>query len=408
MPLEYALQFRGQFPDPGPWKLPGSFNARLTEPLGISDLPLQKVRRSKRKPYVFNIMVVGESGLGKTTFMNTLFDSALKEQNPPKDLSSLKTVKISPTTYELVEDGVTLHLTVIDTPGFGDQLNRETNFDPIIDYIDSQYESYLRAERSQEMRRNIQDNRVHCVLYFLPPTGKGLRDIDIEFLGRLCTRVNIIPVISKADGLTKEEQQIQKQLILQDIEKHDIRIYPSAYAEDRETLPDIERYIPFTVIGSDDYVESNGKKVRGRTYRWGYVEIENAEHCDFIYLRDLLIRTNMQDLIETTHTTHYAQYRSSRIRAKGRPESFLACDEYYDSKIENERKALKNEMKQREDEMRQMFVQKVKEKEAVLRESEEHLNQRRKQLMAELEEKKRELQAEEESIIQLEQSMKTK
>jgi len=47
------------------------------------------------------------------------------------------------------------------------------SFDPIIDYIDSQYESYLRAERSQEMRRNIQDNRVHCVLYFLPPTGKG-------------------------------------------------------------------------------------------------------------------------------------------------------------------------------------------------------------------------------------------
>jgi len=41
----------------------------------------------------------------------------------------------------------------------------------------------------------------------------SLRDIDIEFLGRLCTRVNIIPVISKADGLTREEQQIQKQLV---------------------------------------------------------------------------------------------------------------------------------------------------------------------------------------------------
>jgi len=99
MPLEYALQYRGQFPDPGPWKLPNSFTARLTEPLGISDLPLQKVRRSKRMPYIFNIMVVGESGLGKTTFMNTLFDSSLKEHNPPKDLSSLKTVKITPVTY---------------------------------------------------------------------------------------------------------------------------------------------------------------------------------------------------------------------------------------------------------------------------------------------------------------------
>jgi len=44
------------------------------------------------------------------------------------------------------------------------------------------------------------------------------------------------------------------------------------------------------------------------------------------------------------------------------------------TEIENERKALKNEMKQKEDEMRQMFVQKVKEKEAVLRESEEQVS----------------------------------
>ena len=56
------------------------------------------------------------------------------------------------------------------------------SFDPIIDYIDAQYDSYLRAERSQEMRRNIQDNRVHCVLYFLPPTGKGYVKICIMTL----------------------------------------------------------------------------------------------------------------------------------------------------------------------------------------------------------------------------------
>ena len=46
----------------------------------------------------------------------------------------------------------------------------------------------------------------------------SLRDIDVEFLGRLCTRVNIIPVISKADGLTKEEQQAQKQLVCDSID----------------------------------------------------------------------------------------------------------------------------------------------------------------------------------------------
>lgn len=76
MPLEYALQ-NNKNPDPGPWKLPRSFTVRPSAPLGISDLPVQRQRRSKHRPYLFNVMVVGESGLGKTTFMNSLFNTDL-------------------------------------------------------------------------------------------------------------------------------------------------------------------------------------------------------------------------------------------------------------------------------------------------------------------------------------------
>lgn len=75
----------------------------------------------------------------------------------------------------------------------------------------------------------------------------------------------------------------------------------------------------------------------------------------------------MQDLIETTHMVHYAKYRADQIRNKGRPESFLACDEFYESRIENAKKSLQDEMQRKEDEMRQMFVAKVREKEASLR-----------------------------------------
>ncbi|KAJ3086240.1 Septin-6 [Quaeritorhiza haematococci] len=409
MPLEYALQFRGRYPDPGPWKLPRSFTARLGEPLGIGDLPVQRVRRSKRRPYVFNIMVVGESGLGKTTFMNTLFNASLTEQKVQKNLSATKTVAIQPTTYELVEDGVTLHLTVIDTPGFGDQLNRETNFQPIMDYIDAQYDKYLQAERSQEMRRNIRDSRVHALLYFVPPTGGDtLRDLDVEFLQRLCTKVNVVPVIAKADTLTPDEAASFKKSILKDFEKYDIRIYPTAHAEDRENISELERHMPFSVIGSDDYVDVGGKKVRGRTYRWGVVEVENEKHCDFIHLRELLIRTNLQDLIETTHSIHYAQYRSSQIRSKGRPESFLACDEFYETRIENAKRSLADEMQKKEDEMRQMFVAKVREKEASLREREEQLNMKRQQMMEELEQLRRRIESEEMQYEQLKAKMALK
>ncbi|KAJ3295882.1 Septin-6 [Borealophlyctis nickersoniae] len=396
MPLEYALQHRGRFPDPGPWKLPRSATARLLEPLGISDLPVQRVRRSKRRPYIFNIMVAGESGLGKTTFMNTLFNTPLKEIKASKNLSSTQTVEVDPTTYELVEDGVTLHLTVIDTPGFGDQLNRETNFQPIIDYIDAQYDKYLQAERSQEMRRNIRDTRVHALLYFIPPTGtNGLKDLDIEFLQRLCTKVNVIPVIAKADTLVPEEAVNFKRALLRDFERHDIRVYPTAHAEDREQILELERHMPFAVVGSDDFIDVGGKKVRGRKYRWGFVEVENEKHCDFVHLRELVIRTNLQDLIETTHLIHYAQYRSSQIRGKGRPESFLACDEFYESRIDNAKKGLQEEMQRKEDEMRQMFVAKVREKEAELRQREEELGAKRQQMMEELERLRRANEAEE-------------
>ena len=39
----------------------------------------------------------------------------------------------------------------------------------------------------------------------------------------------------------------------------------------------------------------NGKKIRGRQYPWGVVEVENPKHCDFVKIRSMLI-THMQDL----------------------------------------------------------------------------------------------------------------
>ncbi|KAI8615009.1 Septin-domain-containing protein [Chytriomyces sp. MP71] len=385
---EHALQFRGRFPDSGAWKLPRSQPVRLSEPLGIGHLPAQRVRRSKRKPYVFNMMVVGDSGLGKTTFLNTLFNAPLSDESQPRrPLAETTTVEMTPTTYELIEDGVILHLTVIDTPGFGDKLNRESDFLPISDYIEKQYTKYHECERSDEMRKDIIDTRVHALLYFIPPTGNGLRDLDIEFMQRLCTKVNIIPVIGKADALMYEEAAVFKKLILKDFQRYDIRVYPTHHSDERETVNEIEKHMPFAVIGSDDFIEVDGKKVRGRAYRWGAVEVENPKHCDFIYLRDMVIRTNLQDLIETTHNIHYALFRSSKIRGSvvGRPESILASDEVYDQQVEGAQLNAKAEMQRKEDELKAGFVLKIREKEQQLREREEALKAKQIQLNDEIE-----------------------
>lgn len=70
--------------------------------------------------------------------------------------------------------------------------------------------------------------------------------------------------------------------------------------------------MPFAVCGANTLLEVRGRKVRGRLYPWGVVEVENPDHCDFIKLRTMLI-TQMQDLQEVTQEVHYESYRSERL-----------------------------------------------------------------------------------------------
>ncbi|MED6235569.1 Septin-4 [Ataeniobius toweri] len=80
----------------------------------------------------------------------------------------------------------------------------------------------------------------------------------------------------------------------------------------------IQESIPFAVIGSNTVVEAKGKRVRGRLYPWGIVEVENSAHCDFIKLRNMLVRTHMQDLKDVTRETHYENYRAQCIQSMTR------------------------------------------------------------------------------------------
>jgi septin family protein len=79
----------------------------------------------------------------------------------------------------------------------------------------------------------------------------------------------------------------------------------------------LKEAMPFAVSGSTTFIEANGRKVRGRVYPWGIVEIENPEHCDFIKLRTMLI-AHMQDLQEVTQEVHYENYRLQKLAAEAR------------------------------------------------------------------------------------------
>lgn len=45
------------------------------------------------------------------------------------------------------------------------------------------------------------------------------------------------------------------------------------------------------------------------------IAVENEEHCDFVKLREAVLRTNVDSLRERTHRVLYENYRRARLRA---------------------------------------------------------------------------------------------
>lgn len=45
------------------------------------------------------------------------------------------------------------------------------SWQPIMKFINDQYEAYLQEEINIDRKKRIPDSRVHCCLYFIPPTG---------------------------------------------------------------------------------------------------------------------------------------------------------------------------------------------------------------------------------------------
>ncbi|KAF2363981.1 Septin-type guanine nucleotide-binding (G) domain [Trinorchestia longiramus] len=362
--------------------------------VGFANLPNQVYRKAVKKGFEFSLMVVGESGLGKSTMINSMFLSDIYSNEYPGPSHRVKkTVQVETTKVLLKENGVNLMLTVVDTPGFGDAVDNSDCWQPVIDYVESKYEEYLNAE-SKVNRKSICDNRVHSCLYFIAPSGHGLKSLDIEFMRRLHDKVNIIPVIAKADTLTPEECQHFKKQIINEIHQHKIKIYE--FPEEEGDNIKLKQRVPFAVVGSNVTTEIDGKKVRGRKYPWGIVEVENLSHCDFIPLRNLLIRTHMQDLKEVTSSVHYENYRCRKLSGGTTDNKTKSTNKNPLALMEEEKKEHSSRMQKMESEMEQVFEMKVKEKMTKLSELEADLQKRNETMRRKLETDMAELEEERE------------
>ena len=233
------------------------------------------------------VMVVGDSGVGKSSLLSNLFHQEL-DDSPGKG----PTLRVTERVLNFDLGGVPFSAHLIDSPGYHDSLDLRRSIKLVTDHIDSMFAKTLanerRPHRKAESERETHKG-VDVVLYFFSP--HRCKEIDMLFLSKLRGRASILPILAKADTMTTDELASHRQRVSDALEKSNI-----------ETVCP-----PIAVICSPA-----GANPRGRTYPWGVARSEDGLHSELPLLRRFLLIDGLLPL-KAASARHYEMYRSRSL-----------------------------------------------------------------------------------------------
>lgn len=329
--------------------------------------PAALFRRKKeyKRGISYSILLLGKTGTGKTTFANNLLESnifphqyqtgmipnaendKISVTNPTKVVSFTSNnglpsfssefdpqrahlepgITITSTSVEIstsdsdpsmADDDDLILLNLVNTYGIDDNLDDTLCFDEITSYLEQQFD-YVLAEETR-IRRNprFEDSRVHVALYFIEPNGHGLTELDVELMKRVSRYTNVLPIISKADSLTKDELNEFKKNILEDIQKYNVPIFKFEVDPDEDDYEAIEenetlsKLQPFAIICSETKNPESG--LYFRQYPWGIIDdVNNSKISDLLILKNVLFGSHLQEFKDTTQNILYENYRAEKL-----------------------------------------------------------------------------------------------
>ncbi|KAG1471383.1 hypothetical protein G6F56_002152 [Rhizopus delemar] len=319
-------------------------------------------RFKKESLSYLNIMVVGPAGSGKTSFVRTFSETlkpnviqgTLKEsQQKAMKGCAQPTEELYTVSMHIEEESRRTSLSLVDTPGLTfhhltEQLKKLTN------YIDAQFARTLAEESKVKRDAKALDTHIHACIYFLnDPHALSLNEMDSFVLKSLSARVNVIPVISKADTLSSVQLETLKAAVKKEIfDVSRIPIYGNLPFEEEEdeamacdddglsrTIQKLEEFagddedarvmldylnmLPFSLISYEEEPQT-GRPVQlkdsgettpflGRKFPWAAVDCCNPVHCDLITLKDMLMTSHREMLRLDTFECFYEKYRTQQL-----------------------------------------------------------------------------------------------
>ncbi len=138
------------------------------DPMTAAGRILDEIERKRNDLKTLNLMVLGKTGVGKSTLINTLFG----EQRVQTGLGRPITTDIERIPGD--------HLTICDTPGLelGGENSMTNLLGQVVDVINKQVEE------------GTLDDAIHCILYCVSTPSRRFEDQEAEFIKKLQTKIH--------------------------------------------------------------------------------------------------------------------------------------------------------------------------------------------------------------------------
>jgi len=280
------------------------------------------------------ILLLGESGLGKSTFISSLLENADREllvmgsdgtYAPAQSLpGGESTQDIRFYRYIFHEaDNTPVIYDIIDSPGFAAFIDNSNCWKSKLWEIERRLEEYDKMHKSDPR----EDPRILCAIYCLPPNNRPLKPLDITVLSELQQFLPIIPIIMKADAMTSADLSAYKALLRTEFLKYSLTLW-RCFEDDAAPYACISSSERYVAVDGGAWVrtEDPGKGVYGRMYNWGLAQCN--EHSDLREIRKALIvseplRERMNELYLCWRDRKQAMLEEVRKELKERQEEFI-------------------------------------------------------------------------------------
>ncbi|CAG7926335.1 unnamed protein product [Penicillium olsonii] len=279
-------------------------------------------------------------------------------------------------------DGERVGLTLWDSVGLERNI-ADLQLRGVTGFLESKFEETLAEEMKVIRSPGARDTHIHCTFLLLDPvrldeniaaaerfangTSKasdapicGILDqnLDLQVLRTVLGKTTVVPVISKADTITSAHMQYLRKAVWNSLKQANIdpleiltledqEEYTSSESGDEEetdapgeagetateaTVPGspsqhsdgtrsqaANQHVPFSILSPDPHSLAAGDQPVGRRFPWGFADPYDADHCDFVRLKDSVFSDWRTELREASRVIWYERWRTNRLNRNGQP-----------------------------------------------------------------------------------------